>query len=519
MNMDKQQCFSESSRVTCPSVGVLTRRQLLGVSAGVVGPLVLAATRNPLLAGLAEEMAEITPFKPCGPGAAYVPRIMVAGYYRPRDAKTGLPQYGPQDKIHDPSALYEEYLGRLRDMAKALRMKLEIAAAPLFSAEEARAWAAQVKKEKPDGLVIMRLDFTAGPMLEVETTLLELDVPMLFFVPNQRMFGWGAYGLQERHTRPGRLLCAMQDFGFVVSRLNHLGARARLREMRFVNVTGSARADSRLEFWGSHVRRVPLSLWHDQFLQQKVKVNAEVKAIADYYLRAAQRISGPSPEAVLNGALCCLATRNILQEEQADAFTMDCGAAASGPTMPHSAAPCLAFARMLDDGVPAICEQDLTCGLCLALSQLLFGRPGFLHNLGWDTSCDDGGCFVATHCTGPTRLRGTNEKPEPFELRFHHGQKDPMPLAIWTKGQEVTCLKAAQDKPVMSIVPGTVVDMLDPKRGGACTQMVRWKPDGNYDVLKHPDIGGHHHVLLFGHWKRELLDFCHLFKITARGAV
>jgi len=49
--------------------------------------------------------------------------------------------------------------------------------------------------------------------------------------------------------------------------------------------------------------------------------------------------------------------------------------------------------------------------------------------------------------------------------------------------------------------------------------MVRWKPDGDCDVLKHPDIGGHHHVLLLGNWKRELLDFCHLFKITARGAV
>jgi len=444
---------------------------------------------------------------------------MAAGYYRPRDSKTDLPEYGPQDRVHDPHALYEEYLGQLREAAKAANMKLDLAAAPLFMAEDARAWAAQVKKEKPDGLVVLRLDFTAGPMLEVETVLLELDVPMLFFVPNQRMFGWGAYGLQERHTRSGRVLCATQDFGFVVRRLNHLGARARLREMRFVNVTGSARADTRLEFWGSHIRRVPLSRWHDQFLQQKVVFNAEVKAIADYYLRTAQRVSGPSPEAVLNGALCCLAARNILREEQADAFTMDCGTAACGPTMPHSAAPCLAFARMLDDGVPAICEQDMTCGLCLALSQLLFGRPGFLHNLGWDTSCDEGGCFVATHCTGPTRLRGTSEKPEPFELRFHHGQKDPMPMAIWNKGQEVTCIKASQDKPVMSIVTGTVVDMLDPKRGGSCTQMVRWKPDGDYDVLKHPDIGGHHHVLLFGNWRRELLDFCHLFKITARGAV
>jgi hypothetical protein len=491
----------------------------LGVSAGLAGPLVLAAARNPLLAALAEEVAEIAPFRACGPGAAYVPRIMAAGYYRPRDPKTGLPTYGPQDRVHDPSALYEEYLVQLREAAKVANAKLEIAAAPLFTAEAAREWAAQVKQEKPDGLVIIRLDFTAGPMLEVETIVLETDVPLLFFVPNQRMFGWGAYGPHERHTRPGRLLCATQDFGFVVRRFKHLVARARLREMRFVNVTGSAREESRLPFWGTWVRRVPLTLWHDQFLQQKVKVNAEVKAIADYYLRTAQRIAGPSPEAVLNGALCCLAARNILQAEQADAFTMDCGAAASGPTMPHSASPCLAFARMLDDGVPAVCEQDMTCGLCLALSQWLFGRPGFLHNLGWDTSCDDGGCFVATHCTGPTRLRGTAEKPEPFELRFHHGQKDPMPMALWKPGAQVTCLKVTQDQPVMSIVPGTVVDMLDPQRGGSCTQMVRWKPDGNYDVLKHPDIGGHHHVLLLGNWKRELLDFCHLYKITARGAV
>ena len=439
---------------------------------------------------------------------------MAAAYYR----ETGTSKTYTS-KTYDPNANYAGYLEQLREAAKASNINLQIAPAPLFTAEKARQWAAQVQKEKPDGLVVMRLDFTAGPMMEVETILLGLDLPMLFFVPNQRMFGWGTYGLHERHTRPGRLLCATQDFSFVASRLNHLGARARLREMRFVNVTGNTRDEVRLPFWGSLVRRVPLSTWHEQFLQQKVKVNAEVKAIADYYLRAAERVAGPSPEAVLDGALGCLAARNILQQEQADAFTMDCGAAASGPTMPHSAAPCLAFSRMMDDGVPAICEQDLTCGLCMALSQLLFSRPGFLHNLGWDTTCDDGGCFVSTHCTGPTRLRGTGEKPVPFELRFHHGQKDPMAMAIWAKGEEVTMIKATQGKPVMSIVTGRVVDMLDPKRGGSCTQMVRWKPDGKYDVLKHPDIGAHHHLLLLGNWKREFLDFCQLFKIAALGEV
>jgi len=517
-----QRC-NESNRVTCDSSGVLTRRRLLGISAGAVGPLLLAGKRNPILAALSEQLAQITPFKPCGPGASYVPRVMAVAYYQPRDPKTGRPPEGQGYRhvglTYDPKANYEGYLKQLREAAKKLNIQLDIAPAPLFTADDARQWRAQVEKKEPDGLVVMRLDFTAGPMMEVETTLLGLDVPMLFFVPNQRMFGWGAYGLHERHTRPGRLLCATQDFGYVVSRLNHLGARARLREMRFVNVAGNASTDTRLGFWGSRLRCVPLSRWHDQFIQQKVKVNAEVKAIADYYTRTAQRIVGPSPEAVLNGALCCIAARNILETEEADAFTMDCGAAACGPTMPHSAAPCLAFARMMDDGVPAICEQDLTCGLPMALCQFLFGRPGFVHNLGWDTSCASGGCFVSTHCTGPTRLRGTSKEPVPFELRFHHGQKDPMPMAIWTKGQEVTMVKVTKDKPVMSIVTGTVVDMLDPKRGGSCTQMIRWKPEGNYDVLKHPDVGGHHHLLLFGDCKKELLDFCHLFKISPKGAV
>jgi hypothetical protein len=115
---------------------------------------------------------------------------------------------------------------QLRGAADAFNMRLDTPAAPLFAVEDARRWRAQVEKEKPDGLVVMRLDFTAGPMMEVETILLDLDVPMLFFVPNQRTFGWGAYGLHERHTRPGCLLCATQDFGYGVSRLNHLGARA-----------------------------------------------------------------------------------------------------------------------------------------------------------------------------------------------------------------------------------------------------------------------------------------------------
>ncbi len=431
----------------CHSVGVLTRRRLLGLSAGAVAaPLLLAATRNPILAALAEDIAEITPFKPCGPGAAYVPRVMAAAYYR----ETGTSRLRPERQLR-------RILGN--NSAKRRKPRTLISRsrpAPLFTAEKARQWRQRAEGEAR-GLVVMRLDFTAGPMMEVETILLDLDLPMLFFVPNQRMFGWGTWSSRTAYAPGAAVRAGFQLRGQPAGEITWALACS-CAEMRFVNVTGSTRDEARLPFWGSLVRRVPLSTWHEQFLQQKVKVNAEVKAIADYCC-GRERVAGPTRRP-FSTARSAAWRRNILQQEQADVHDGLRRATSVPPC--RTASACLAFSRMMDDGVPAICEQDLTCGLCMALSQLLFGRPGFLHNLGWDTTCDNGGCFVSTHCTGPTRLRGTGEKPVPFELRFHHGQKDPMAMAIWAKGEEVTMIKATQDKPVMSIVTGSVVDMLDP---------------------------------------------------------
>ncbi len=91
-------------------------------------PLLLAATRSPILAGLVEEMAEITPFKPCGPGAAYVPRVMAAAYYR----ETGTSKTYTS-KTYDPNANYAGYLEQLREAAKASNINLQIAPAPLFT--------------------------------------------------------------------------------------------------------------------------------------------------------------------------------------------------------------------------------------------------------------------------------------------------------------------------------------------------------------------------------------------------
>ncbi len=50
--------YCDASTCMAPdSAGAFSRRRLLGVTAGVVGPLLLPVMRNPIFAGLAEEIA------------------------------------------------------------------------------------------------------------------------------------------------------------------------------------------------------------------------------------------------------------------------------------------------------------------------------------------------------------------------------------------------------------------------------------------------------------------------------
>ena len=73
--MNKHVCLYKLRCAACHSQSDLSRRGFLSLSAIAAGSVLWSASRNPALGGLAEEMVEIAPFKPCGPGASYVPTI------------------------------------------------------------------------------------------------------------------------------------------------------------------------------------------------------------------------------------------------------------------------------------------------------------------------------------------------------------------------------------------------------------------------------------------------------------
>ena len=60
---------------------------------------------------------------------------------------------------------------------------------------------------------------------------------------------------------------------------------------------------------------------------------------------------------------------------------------------------------------------------------------------------------------------------------------------------------------------GTVVENLNVPPSGGCVVSVKYKMDGNQEVLSFP---GFHQLFFYGDYKKELKDFCQLYNYEAK---
>ena len=228
----------------------------------------------------------------------------------------------------------------------------------------------------------------------------------------------------------------------------------------------------------------------------------------DDYIKRAKDIRLATRQDVIDGIRSYLVAGKILEDEKADAISMDCLGALGNIDV---SLPCISWSRMNDDGIPAICEADTGAIAAHIIIQYLFDRPGFQQDPVADTSDDT---LIGAHCSCPTRLNGFNNPPEPFELIHHHGNRDAVPRTIWKKGQRITLLDFMPDKERSQVLfaTGTVVDNLSVPPSGGCVVSVKYKMDGTQDVLSFP---GMHQFFFYGDYRRELKNFCQLYNFKA----
>ena len=474
----------------CAAHRCLSRRRFLAAAAAA--PAAYAAASG---AALPRDAAAIAAQ---GPGAAAVTRVKAA--FVRRKGEYGMRWPGA---VYDGEKARGAYTEALRAAAKALAIEIDLRPAPLHSLDESRAWVAEAKASGPDGLLVLLLDRQehAWP-----TAALAADsgLPTIVHAPLGTAFTTNTAPLANSR---GCVILGTDDFDEVVTGLKMFRARRKLAEMRYVVLKGAARREARVPHLGTRLQYVPASDFLDEYL--KTPDTDEIKALAQAYINGAAGIASGTPRDVLNGIKSYVVARALLAREKGDGITMDClGALGASPV----SLPCISWSHLLDQGIPAACEADLNAATTHALALYLLGVPGFQQDQVADTSR---GTLIGAHCTCPTRLRGPDAPPLPYDIRHHHGSRDAVPRPVWEVGQRMTVVQFVlgadeTTPPRLIIATGSVVGNRAVPPAGGCVVSVECALDGVEDCLAFP---GFHQLFLYGDHKRTLLAYCRLFGI------
>ena len=441
------------------------------------------------------------PVAQAGPASKHVTRLRAA--FVRRQGEYGMRWPGA---IYDGEAALAKYRQQMIETAKTLGIEVDLRPKPIYSLDAGRQWVAEAEAAKVDGLFLVVLDRQehAWP---TATCAVDSPLPAVIFAPIGAAFTTNTAALANK---PGALICSTDDFSQALFGMKMIQAGAKLRKTRFLILKGDQRKDEEMLHFGTKLRYLPAAIFLERY--NKLPASAEIQAIADEYLAAAERMAGPTRDDVVNGVRSYAVARQLLEEEEADGISMDCLGALGKSTV---SLPCIAWSRMLDHGVPAACEADLGACLTHALVQYLFDRPGFQQDPVPDTANET---LIGAHCTCPIRLNGFDQPPEPYHLSYHHGKRDAVPVPHWRPGQRATVadILPSEDPeapPKMIISAGSVVGNVSVPPAGGCVVSVSLQLDDVSDLLAYP---GFHQIFFYGDYKKELHGYCKLHGIEAQ---
>jgi len=491
----------------CGCNSYVGRRDFLRGSAGMLAGSVLLGGCSSIMSG---PTVKGVPIRACGPGSKCVP-VVRAAFVR-RKEEYGMKWPGA---VYDGEAARKKYTARMQETAKKLGVKFTLRPEPIYSLAEAEQWVAKAEADRADGLFLIVLDRQKHSW-PTARKVAQSKIPSIIFSPLGTSFTTNTVHLAEA---PGCVVYSTNDFSQAAYGMKMLSAAAKMRQTRCVVIDGKKRYDRPLADMGISLRNVPEKTFVEEY--RRLGESKEIVAMAEDYMRRARQRRYATRQDVINGIKSYYVAGRILEKEQADAITMNCLGAFRNQKV---SLPCIAWSRMNDDGIPAICEADYGAVASQIMVQYLFDRPGFQQDPVADTSED---AIIGAHCSCPTRLNGFDKSPEPFDLVHHHGNRDAVPRTLWRKGMRVTSVDVlpggdpnfwkgagVADKPSRVLISvGTVLENMEVPPSGGCVVSVKVKFDGNQEVLSFP---GFHQVFFYGDYKEKLRDFCQLYKIEAQ---
>ena len=448
------------------ATGEMTRREFLQEAA-------VAGAGAPLLGtGLAAAAA---------PGEAARPRVAVLCF---RKEKGGGCVWPPSST--EELAFTQDLQNKvLREAAARYGVELSILSERVTDVAAALA---QVAAAKPDGLIVVAMDFDLAPMIQFCQK--RGTVPTIVYgniVHMGRSF--------EPLRRLPRLLLAHTD------QVQWLDTAVRMHRALW-DVDRLKLLDCPCPGYDEELKKV---------------TDEEARPIANSYAQEAAWIEPACLDLVLPSAKHYIVLRRLMARQGCNGVTVQgplCVGAGTGGNLPA----CLALSKLMDEGVPAVCQGDSShsAGYVQRLIFSLCGRPGFMGNITFDSVENQ---LVLSHCTSALRLEGF-ERPyrAPYRLRGFHANRGVSLQVSWPVGSEVTIVDRLSLKDnLLTVVTGRVAannDRIQQPPCGGCRTVVRFDIDWQGDIMDlHPGDDLHAWAVL-GNFQKPLLLFCKLAGLT-----
>jgi len=190
-----------------------------------------------------------------------------------------------------------------------------------------------------------------------------------------------------------------------------------------------------------------------------------VKAEIASWTKNAKEIIEPNEEDISKAARVSVALQSLMEQERAQGLAV-------GTCMGwlSKGFPCLGFARLRDNGIPAACEGDMDSLLTMLLFQYMIDRPGFQGNATFDTSRN---ALWTAHCTAPLKMDGPNGAEAPYLLRGHSEVRGSgcVPEVQYRLGETVTRAKLINLDTILAST-GKIIEVPEKAVHGCRTQIV-----------------------------------------------
>jgi hypothetical protein len=457
----------------------------------------LTAAASGVLAANRSAAAAATTGEPRQTGPATVRGAFI---YPPTAALDAVGYYSWPGSTFDAEGQQKKYAAQLATMANDLDMHIEMDVKALDEMSDVDAFIADVKKTRPDGLLLIL--FKKGHWNRVLRIVDETEIPSVVLTPLGVLL---SPHIRQMHRRPGTYLVSANGADSVEPGLRMIRAARRLSAARLLRVAGSSTGEDTVAHLGTQVRTIPRERFIETF--NGLEVEGPVADLARAYRRNARKIVEPSREDIGDAAKTYFTLKSLVEKEDADAVMMDC---LPGLQKPHKhAPPCMGFMTLRDEGIPAGCQADLSATLTLMLVQELFGKPGFQQNASMNTAAN---LYFGAHCTSPSKMNGPNEDPEAYDLRSHaEAGWGCVPRVLFREGQPVTLAQyLPREKPQMIVYTGEIVGCPPIPPTGGCRTNLEMTINEVDDVC---DVQGMHQAIFYGNHGNDLRRFCQLYGI------